>query len=251
MSDSLSLEFPRSTDSPTRALLLIDDDVKYCRLVSKYLSKHGYEVTLVHNGSAAVETALSRTWDAIVLDIMLPGLGGYEILRAVRERSAVPILMLTALSDETDRIVGLELGADDYLPKSYSPRELLARLRAVTRRFDRSVSIGDGKDQLVVGPLVISPSARKVTLSGVAVKLTAIEFDLLVLLAQAAGRIKTREQLLNGIREVADYDTFDRSIDVHVSALRRKLGDDAKNPRLIKTIRSVGYTLVNPNEPEH
>ena len=240
----------KSTQLPLlerKNILLIDDDIKYCRLISKYLSNHDYEVTMVHNGTSALEIAAGRKWDAVILDIMLPGLNGFEILRGIREHSDVPILMLTALSDETDRIVGLELGADDYLPKNYSPREMLARLRAVLRRSQLSQHRREDAKKIIAGPLIIDPLMRKVTLDGKLIKLTGIEFDLLVSLAQAKGRIKTREQLLNEVRTI-DYDSCDRSIDVHISLLRKKLNDDAKNPRLIKTIRSIGYSLQDTDE---
>ncbi|HEY9754450.1 MAG TPA: response regulator transcription factor [Oculatellaceae cyanobacterium] len=239
-----------STDSAVKErLLIVDDDVKFCRLISDYLSRYGYEVTLVHDGLAALQVAQSTTWDAIVLDVMLPGLEGYGVLKKLREQTQVPILMLTALGDETDRIVGLELGADDYLPKTFSPRELVARLRAVLRRSNRTVTTntvgGDG--EIVVGRLTINTASRMVTKDGELILLTPVEFDLLVVLANARGRIKTREQLLNEIRD-RHFDIYDRSIDVHVSALRKKLQDDPKNPRFIRTIRSAGYMLINPVE---
>jgi two-component system response regulator CpxR len=222
--------------------------LKYSRLISKYLSVHGYKVTVAGDGRAGLEAGLKQRWHAIMLDIMLPGIDGYEVLRAIRERSGVPIIMLTAVSEETDRIVGLELGADDYIPKSFSPREILARLRAVLRRFQRADASApaDGAD-VVVGPLAIQIASRSVKLNGQLLKLTAIEFDLLLALAQAKGRIKTREQLLNDLTS-ANSESCDRSIDVHISMLRRKLNDDAKNPCLIRTIRSVGYSMPDPNE---
>ena len=138
-------------------LLIVDDDVKFCRLISDYLSRYGYEVKVVHDGVLAVEIALASEWDAIVLDVMLPGLEGYGVLRKLREHTQVPILMLTALGDETDRIVGLELGADDYLPKTFSPRELVARLRAVLRRSNRAQVVNSASTDIVVGSLAISP----------------------------------------------------------------------------------------------
>ncbi|HEY9683950.1 MAG TPA: response regulator transcription factor [Oculatellaceae cyanobacterium] len=239
-----------STDSAVKErLLIVDDDVKFCRLISDYLSRYGYEVTLVHDGLAALQIAQSATWDAIVLDVMLPGLEGYGVLKKLREQTQVPILMLTALGDETDRIVGLELGADDYLPKTFSPRELVARLRAVLRRSNRPLTTNtSGSDgEIVVGPLMINTASRMVTKDGELILLTPVEFDLLVVLANAKGRIKTREQLLNEIRD-RHFDIYDRSIDVHVSALRKKLQDDPKNPRFIRTIRSAGYMLINPVE---
>jgi DNA-binding response OmpR family regulator len=247
MNEMLDAGVSRVSSQEPKSILLVDDDIKYCRLIAKYLANHDYQVTPVHNGASAVETFIGRSWDAVILDIMLPGVNGFEILRGIRERSDVPILMLTAVSDETDRIVGLEMGADDYLPKNYSAREMLARLRAVLRRSHLSRQRREDAAKIIVGPLVIDPSMRKVTLEGKLVRLTGIEFDLLLSLALVKGRIKTREQLLNDVRSV-DYESCDRSIDVHISLLRKKLNDDAKNPRMIKTIRAVGYSLENPDE---
>ncbi len=231
-------------------ILLIEDDQKYSRLISKYLAGHGYKVTVAGDGKSGLEAGLTERWNAIMLDIMLPGMDGYEVLRSIRERSEVPVIMLTAVGEETDRIVGLELGADDYIPKSFSPREILARLRAVLRRFQRAelaASSGEEPD-VVVGPISIQIASRTVRLNGKALRLTAIEFDLLLSLALAKGRIKTREQLLNDINS-ANTESCDRSVDVHISMLRKKLNDDAKNPCLIRTVRSVGYTLSDPNAP--
>lgn len=239
----------KSAETATRTrLLVVDDDLKFCRLISDYLSRYGYDVTLVHDGLAALQIALSSTWDAIVLDVMLPGLEGYGVLKRLREETQVPILMLTAMGDETDRIVGLELGADDYLPKTFSPRELVARLRAVLRRTNRSVAATGTNDlEMTVGSISINTGSRTVTNDGELLLLTPVEFDLLVVLANARGRIKTREQLLNEIRD-RHFDIYDRSIDVHISALRRKLKDDPKSPKYIRTIRSAGYMLINPLE---
>jgi DNA-binding response OmpR family regulator len=170
-------------------------------------------------------------------------------LQKIRATSDVPVLMLTARGEETDRIVGLEFGADDYLPKTFSTRELLARLRAVTRRLYRAPKIERASEaDLVVGPLRIAADARSATLEDHPLSLTPVEFDLLLSLARAAGRVKTRDQLLEEIRE-RDYEVFDRSIDVHISALRRKLGDDARSPRYIRTFRSAGYMLIHPEAP--
>jgi DNA-binding response OmpR family regulator len=228
-------------------LLIIDDDRKLCRLIGEYLEPMGYEVTAVHTGPEGVEAATREPWQAVILDVMLPGWDGFEVLRRIRARSDVPVLMLSARGDEADRIVGLELGADDYLPKTFSTRELLARVRAVTRRasVQRPVPAADG-EELVVGPLRIRPAARAAVVGDRPLQLTAVEFDLLCSLARAKGRVKTREQLLEEIRE-RDYDVFDRSIDVHISALRKKLGDDAREPRFIRTVRAVGYQMIDPD----
>jgi two-component system response regulator CpxR len=230
-------------------ILVIDDDTKLCRLVRDYLAPFGYLVTAAHNGTDGLREARSGTYDAIILDVMLPHLDGFSVLRELRKESDVPVLMLTARGDEADRIVGLEIGADDYLPKTFSTRELLARLRAVARRHAGSVqSAGaDPAQILVVGPLTVDPGTHRATLNGEALVLTRIEFSILVSLAMAKGRVLSRSRL---IEEIAgrDYEAFDRSIDVHVSALRRKLGDDPKQPRFIRTIRGVGYSLADPSE---
>src|SRR3954468_8211514 len=226
-------------------LLVIDDDRKLCRLIGDYLDPLGYDVTAVHTGPEGVEKATAEAWQAVILDLMLPGLDGFEVLKQIRHKSDVPVLMLTGRGDEADRIVGLEIGADDYLPKTFSTRELLARLRAVTRRSTRSPSV-DMLEELVVGPLRITLSSRSAVLGDQPLVLTAVEFSLLVVLARGRGRVKSREQLLEEVR-TRDYDVFDRSIDVHIAALRRKLGDDAREPRFIKTVRAVGYMLINPD----
>jgi DNA-binding response OmpR family regulator len=241
---------PESTDGRTR-LLMIDDDRKLCRLVSTYLEPLGFDVTSVHTGPEGVEraTEAGAGWHAVILDVMLPGLDGFEVLKRIRARSQVPVLMLTARGDETDRIVGLEVGADDYLPKTFSTRELLARLRAVLRRSSATASSGGTVEppptELVVGALRINLDARSAVIGTTPLVLTPVEFDLLAGLAKARGRVKTREALLDECRD-RNYDVFDRSIDVHISSLRKKLGDDAKEPRYIRTVRSAGYMMVGP-----
>lgn len=233
-------------------LLMIDDDRKLCRLVSTYLEPLGFEVVAVHTGPEGVEraTAAEEKWHAIILDVMLPGMDGFEVLKKIRARSHTPVLMLTARGDETDRIVGLEVGADDYLPKTFSTRELLARLRAVLRRSAVSATATPGNEapptEFVVGELRVNLDARTAVLGATPLVLTPVEFDLLAVLAKGRGRIKSREQLIDEIRD-RHYDVFDRSIDVHVSALRKKLGDDPKEPRFIRTVRSAGYMLINPD----
>jgi DNA-binding response OmpR family regulator len=238
-----------SPDGRTR-LLMIDDDRKLCRLVTTYLQPLGFDVTAVHTGPDGVERATTSEapWHAVILDVMLPGMDGFEVLKRIRARSQVPVLMLTARGDETDRIVGLEVGADDYLPKTFSTRELLARLRAVLRRSAVTAAAEAGASapppvELVVGPLHINLDARSAVLDASPLVLTPVEFDLLASLAKAKGRVKTREALLDECRD-RNYDVFDRSIDVHISSLRKKLGDDAKEPRFIRTVRSAGYMMV-------
>ncbi len=229
-------------------LLVIDDDRKLCRLIAGYLTPLGYAVTTVHTGPEGVEKATAESWSAIILDVMMPGMDGFEVLKAIRKTSDVPVLMLTGRGEEADRIVGLEIGADDYLPKTFSTRELLARLRAVTRRSTRAVDKDAAIAELVVGPLRVDPNTRTAAFGDKPLSLTPVEYDLLYALARAKGRIKTREALIEDIRD-RHYDVFDRSIDVHISALRKKMGDDAKNPRFIRTVRAAGYMLVEPDTP--
>jgi len=233
-------------------VLLVDDDPKLCRLVTDYLKPMGFDVSSVHTGPEGLEQALHGAYQAVILDCMLPGMDGFEVLRRLRRASQVPVLMLTALGDESDRIVGLELGADDYLPKTFSTRELLARLRAVTRRsaitagFAASQEQADA-DEIAINGLYLNAAKRKAAVRGQTLALTALEFDLLWCLARSAERVLSRDQLLTAISG-RDYEVFDRSIDVHISALRRKLGDDPKKPQFIKTVRSAGYTLLRENE---
>jgi DNA-binding response OmpR family regulator len=227
-------------------ILVIDDDRELCQLIAEYLEPLGYAVAAEHTGPGGVARALAEEFQAIILDVMLPEMDGFEVLRRIRGRSQVPVLMLTARGEETDRIVGLEMGADDYLPKTFSSRELLARIRAVSRRSTRRPGGELGAaEELVVGPLRINPAARMASLEDQPIKLTALEFNLLESLARARGRVKTREHLIDLLGD-RSYDGLDRSIDVHIWSLRRKLGDDPKNPRFIRTIRAVGYMLIDP-----
>lgn len=233
------------TDSRLR-LLVVDDDKKLCRLIREYLEPLGYDVTAAHTGPEGLEVALRGSFSAVILDVMLPGMNGFDVLRELRAKSSVPVLMLTARGEEPDRIVGLEMGADDYLPKTFSTRELLARLRAVMRRSTLAgLQAEERVPAIVVGDLHLDPEARLAALGDQPLQLTAVEFDLLLALAKGAGRVRTREQLLN---EVADrnFDVFDRSIDVHISSLRKKLGDDPRAPKFIVTVRSAGYLLRKP-----
>ena len=226
-------------------LLVIDDDRKLCKLIKEYLEPLGYEVELVHNGLDGVERATSGDFGAVILDVMMPGLDGFEALKEIRKTSDVPVLMLTSRGDEADRIVGLEIGADDYLPKTFSTRELLARLRAVTRRTRRAPSEEDTDEEITIRELQIRPASRTASLGDTPLELTPVEYELLESLARAKGRVKSRELLVDEIAH-RDFDVFDRSVDVHVSALRKKLGDDPKSPRFIRTVRAVGYLMIDP-----
>ena len=234
-------------------VLIIDDDRDLRALIQDYLSEFGYEVATVHTGPDGVRQALAESWNAIILDVMLPGMDGFEVLRQIRRGKDTPALMLTARGDEADQIVGLESGADDYLPKGSSTRQVLARLHAITRRAAAAVQAaaatgGTEPEAIVIAELRIHLGPRTVTMNGSPVVLTPGEFEILLSLARAKNRVKTRDHLLAEIRD-REYEVFDRAIDVQVSALRRKLGDDPKAPRFIRTVRSAGYMLVDPNAP--
>jgi two-component system response regulator CpxR len=231
----------------TNRILVVDDDRKLAGLIRDYLTPLGYEVELRHNGTDGLAEAKSGGYRAVILDVMMPGMDGISVLRELRKSSNVPVLMLTALGDEADRIVGLEIGADDYLPKTFSTRELLARLRAVTRRMDQPRE-GKAPVEYSAGPLRLCEETHRAVLDDEVLDLTSIEFAILATLMRSKGRVKTREQLIEEVCE-RRFDVFDRSIDVHVSALRKKLGDDAKNPRFIRTIRGIGYQLFEPESP--
>jgi DNA-binding response OmpR family regulator len=222
-------------------VLLVEDDLRLAALTKEYLETHGVSVAHVADGRRGQEEALSGRWDAVLLDLMLPGKDGLDVCREIRGRSDVPVIVLTARGEEADRVLGLELGADDYLAKPFSPRELLARIRAVVRRARGRA--GPARGSVRVGTLVVDPGARRVTVAGREVALTGYEFALLEALARRAGRVLSREQLMELAKGSAE-EAFDRSIDVHVSRLRQKLGDDPRRPRLIKTVRGVGYLLA-------
>ncbi len=232
-----------------RPVLMIDDDVKLCRLVRDYLSPFGFAVGAAYSGDEGLEKIRHGEYQAVILDVMLPGMDGFTVLKKIRQFSNVPVLMLSALGDESDRIVGLEIGADDYLPKTFSTRELLARLRAVTRRAEMHRPEKASEEEIEIGDIQINAATREARVAGEAVALTALEFDLLYSLMRAAGKVLDRDTLLDAVAG-RSYDVFDRSIDVHISSLRRKIGDDSRQPRYIKTIRSVGYMLVAPETDE-
>lgn len=230
-----------------RRILVVDDDRKLAGLIRDYLTPMGYEVELRHNGPDGLAEALAVSYEAVILDVMMPGMDGFAVLRELRKKSDTPVLMLTALGEEADRIVGLEIGADDYLPKTFSSRELLARLRAVTRR-SRVQPNDTAPRELCAGTLRLCEETHTVVLGDDVIDLTTLEFAILTSLLKSKGRVKTRERLIEEVSE-RRFDVFDRSIDVHVSSLRKKLGDDAKNPRFIRTIRGIGYTLHEPEIP--
>jgi two-component system response regulator CpxR len=240
-----------SNESSAINILIVDDDKKLCRLVADYLEPMGYNVDMAHNGKQGLAMILDGGYHAVILDVMMPGMDGLDVLKRVRQESDIPVLMLTARGEETDRIVGLEMGADDYLPKTFSSRELLARLRAVTRRYRVSERQADPLSEngsMVFGDLRIDTSARTVRLGSETLNLTPIEYELLIRLAQARGRVLTRDQLLDAVAG-RSYEVFDRSVDVHISSLRRKLGEDPRNPTFIQTVRAVGYMFKGPEDP--
>lgn len=224
-------------------LLVIDDDIELCELLTDYLSGEGFDVRTVNHGEQGAVQALAEDYALIVLDVMLPGMNGFDVLRKIRETSKVPVIMLTARGDDIDRIVGLEMGADDYLPKPFNPRELIARIRAVQRRsesIEQSKAASTRSEELAVGDIVLCQTNRSVKQNGVAVDLTSVEFTLLEILLRQAGEVISREDLVEKAlgRRLSAYD---RSIDVHVSALRKKLGHQYGTAERIKTIRGIGY----------
>lgn len=219
-------------------ILIIDDDVALCELVTEYLEPLGFHVETLHRGDTGAKRALDGYHSIIVLDVMLPGLNGFDVLRQIRALSRMPVLMLTARGEDVDRIVGLEIGADDYLPKPFNPRELAARIRAILRRT--SSKEGAETTRIAVGDLEIETGTRAVRQAGRAVELTAVEYDILEKLVRAAGRIMTREELSKQVLG-RSFSSFDRSIDMHISNLRKKLGHRVGEAERIKTVRGVGY----------
>ncbi len=231
-----------SPESEPIAVVYIEDDDRLASLTARYLESHGLRVTLASDARDGMAKILRERPDAILLDMMLPGLDGLEACRRLRSRVDTPILMVTARGEEIDRVMGLEGGADDYIPKPFSSRELLARVRAQVRRA-RGRS-GPASSLLRVGALVVDVAAMRATIEGRELGLTTYEFMLLRVLSERAGRVLTREQLVDLVRGSAD-EAFERSIDVHVSHLRQKLGDDPRSPRLLKTVRGVGYMIAD------
>lgn len=230
-----------TTTEDAITVVLVEDDERLAKLTARYLESHGLVVTIVGDGRDAVAKVLHLHPDVVLLDLMLPGMSGLDICRELRTRTDVPIVMVTARGEEADRVVGLEGGADDYIAKPFSSRELLARIRAHARR--KRGAAGPPKKTMQVGRLAIDVDAMSATLDGATLVLTTYEFMLLRALAERAGRVLSREQLVDIVRGSAD-EAFDRSVDVHISHLRSKLGDDPRSPRLIKTVRGVGYMLA-------
>jgi two-component system response regulator CpxR len=226
-------------------ILVIDDDVELCTLVAEYLQAEGFAVEAAHDGESGLQRAAEGDYLLVVLDVMLPGINGFEVLRRLRATSRLPVLLLTARGEDVDRIVGLEIGADDYLPKPFNPRELVARIRAVLRRTQGDKSSA-APEIVRVGEIELDPATRSVRRDGQPVDLTSVEFNLLEVLLREAGRVVPRERLVNAVLS-RKFSPFDRSIDMHVSKVRKKLGD-TDNDEHIKTIRGVGYIFARPRE---
>ena len=226
-------------------VLLVDDDTELCSMLVDYLTRHGFDVTTEHNGEHGLHRALTGDYSIVLLDVMLPGLDGFEVLRRLRTSSQVSVLLLTARGEDIDRIVGLEIGADDYLPKPFNPRELLARVRAILRRATSAKPSKSSIKHLSVGGIELDTGARTASCKGIDLDLTNVEFELLCTLMQSPGQILTREHLTETVLD-RRFNPFDRSLDMHVSRLRRKLDDAAQLGDQIKTIRSAGYQLAVP-----
>ena len=224
-------------------VLIVDDDVALCELLAESLNTEGFAIEAVHNGPHGLERALSQDHALVILDLMLPGMGGLDVLRRIRARSQVPVLILTARGEDVERIFGLEIGADDYLPKPFNPRELIARMRAILRRTVRAAA---AIEPLIVGDIRLDPAAREVRLRDALLALTSVEFTLLETLLQHAGRVVTREQLTETVLG-HKLGPFDRVIDVHVSNVRKKLGSSQGGER-IKAVRGSGYLFVVRSE---
>lgn len=226
-------------------ILLIDDDEELCELVGEYLSVEGFEVSAVHDGESGLENALKGEFDLLILDVMLPKLNGFDVLRRLRENSNIPVLMLTARGEDMERIVGLEIGADDYLPKPFNPRELVARLRAILRRSpqaaeNRDAGVTVDSDKIQVDDVELNFASRMAKRGDEVLQLTALEFDLLSALIRDVGKVIAKDELSQKVlgRKLSP---FDRSLDMHISNLRKKLGSRSDGEDRIKTIRSVGY----------
>jgi two-component system, OmpR family, phosphate regulon response regulator OmpR len=227
----------------TERILLIEDDPRLAEMVKNYLGEAGFAVTVAARGNDGIALEAREAFDALVLDLMLPDIDGLEVCRRIRARSQTPILMLTARGDAMDRVVGLEIGADDYLPKPFEPREMLARLRAILRRRGRE----QRNDILRFGRLEIDAGSRTARLDGNECELTGYQFSLLLTLAQHAGRVMSREAIMDAMKN-EKFDAFDRSIDVHISRIRAAIEDDPKKPRRIVTVRGSGYVFAKAQD---
>ena len=224
-------------------ILVVDDDRELCQLIREYVASEPLDLEFAHDGASGLERALGGDHRLVILDIMLPEMSGLDVLRRLRERRRTPVLMLTARGEDIDRIVGLELGADDYLPKPFNPRELVARVRAILRRTDETTDGDREARPIAVDDLRLDPRKREVTRQGEPLTLTTVEFDLLRTLMLSAGRVVGRDELSRSALG-RPWNPCDRAIDMHVSNLRRKLGASPQTPERIKTVRSAGYLLA-------
>ena len=227
----------------THSILIIDDDEELTELLKTYLADFGYKATAAFSPSKGLDLLEAHDFDLVILDVMLPEMDGFKVCKVIRETKTLPIVMLTARGEITDRVVGLELGADDYLPKPFEPRELVARIQAVLRRGDRSFK----KEIIEIGDLQINLETYSVTLDGNTLHLTTTEFEMLGLLVQSGGRVLSRDYIMQNVRGV-DWEAFDRSVDVLISRIRHKLKDDPRNPRYIRTVRGAGYVFIASKE---
>ena len=223
----------------TNCILIVDDDVALCDLLEEYLGRFGFEVSAAHDSDSGLAHIRSQRPDLVVLDVMIPAVDGFEVLRETRKFSKVPVVMLTARGELSDKVVGLELGADDYLAKPFEPRELVARIQSVLRRYGADVA----SPRLEFGDLVVDVEARTASIQGKPLRLTTTEFEILSLFTANPGKVLSRDDLLEKIRGI-DWDVFNRSIDIAVSRLRSKLGDDSRDPKYIRTVWRKGYMFV-------
>ena len=249
-SKRLKLNEPgRGTGSVGKKILVIDDDAELCELVSEYLESEGFEIDTEGSGDHGADRALESDYDLIILDVMLPGINGFEALRRIRSQSNVPVLMLTARGDDVDRIVGLEIGADDYLPKPFNPRELVARIHAILRRSSAHANADAAalNEKVAIGDIQLNTGSRTVARDNNPIHLTAMEFDVLEVLLRNAGRVVERENLVEQVLD-RKYSPYDRSIDVHVSNLRKKLGHEVDGMERIKSVRQIGYLYALPGK---
>ena len=231
-----------------KRILVIDDDVELCQLVNRFLTQEGFEIESVNSGAAGADRALSKNYELVVLDVMMPEVNGFDVLRRIRAQSHIPVLMLTAKGDALDRVLGLEMGADDYLAKPFNPQELVARIRAILRRIKPPTDDAKlARTPLVVGDVEMDRGARVVRRHGETVNLTSVEFDLLEVLLQAAGQVISRETLTRDVLG-REFSPFDRSIDTHVCNLRKKIGLLPQGTERIKGVRGIGYVYALPAE---
>ncbi|MEM9229379.1 MAG: response regulator transcription factor [Pseudomonadota bacterium] len=225
------------------SILIIEDDARLARMVQEYLDDNGFKATVADTGAKGLSQIKTRNFDALILDLMLPDIDGFEVFRSIPETHALPVIMLTAKGDPLDRIIGLELGADDYLPKPFEPRELLARLKSIMRRGASTAA----HEILEFGRLAIDRDAMEARIAGCRCDITNYQFQILVALAESAGRVMTRDHLMNQLQG-HDADAFDRSIDVHVSRIRAAIEDDPKKPKRLVTVRGTGYLFARTQD---